>query len=238
MLTRRITLEAGAGQIDEAKVLRSALAAIDPEAAAIADVEVALGAGRSHEALALIAKLPSDPESERVADLEAVARAGTGDVAGALAIVQGLRKHRPESVALQIREAELRYRLAPGEETLAGMLTIQQANPSDQRIAIAAARALAASGRHSEALRTLGAETDWASLSIEGRILAARCLQAEGHAREALALLPPAGAGSEEVASLTALRAELAGAVDGPGAAARDPGRSHEASTRAIRSCS
>jgi tetratricopeptide (TPR) repeat protein len=155
MLARRVLLEAVVGDADRAAALRRTLAAIDPETALIADAEVALAQQRPRDALAILSRLSNDPQSDRAADLEATSRAGIGDVAGAVAINARLLRTHAESVALLLRDADWRYRLAPTPEALARIVALPAQFPGNQDAALLAARTLAAVGRDSEALAIL-----------------------------------------------------------------------------------
>jgi tetratricopeptide (TPR) repeat protein len=104
------------------------LAGLNPQLAAIADIECELAEGQPRRALELIAALPNDPQSERVSDLEATARAESGDTAGALAILENLSRLRPESAALKLRLAELRDRMSPRPESPSAVAAVAGAN--------------------------------------------------------------------------------------------------------------
>ena len=129
-LARRVVLERSAGQKETAAALRAVLAGLNPQLAAIADIESELAEGHPRRALELIAALPNDPQPERVSDLEATARAESGDMVGALAILESLSRLRPESAALKTRLADLRNRMAPRPESLSAVSAVTDANSS------------------------------------------------------------------------------------------------------------
>jgi tetratricopeptide (TPR) repeat protein len=216
VLARRVVLEAVAGIPSRAADLRRPLADLDPDAIVIVDAEIALGRRRPHDALARLAGLPPGARTHRSIDLEQVARAGTGDLQGALELVLHLRRERPDSLGLRIREAELRYRLDPITTTLAGLveLAYTTGNPS---AALLAARMLLEARRYADVLALLGPEERWMSLPLEARLVAARALHALTRSSEALSLLSDVPG---SFATGAELRAELIAVVEGPGKAA------------------
>jgi len=213
VLVRRVVLESTVGSADESQVLRRALRALDANAAVIADAETALANARPQEALAILARISDDPLSDRASDLEAIALAGAGRLTEALTATRRLRQARPLQMVLRIREAELEFQIAPSVESMEPLLALHANNRSNLQATLAAAGALAALRRPTEALAVLGPEADWHTLPLDGRLVAAQSLRAIGRSRDALALL---GDRSTSNAALEQLRAELISVVEGP----------------------
>ena len=165
LLARRVVLERSAGQHQTAAAVRSVLAGLNPQLAAIADIESELAEGHPRRALELIAALPNDPQSQRVSDLEATARAESGDPAGAIAILETLSQLRPESAGLKKRLAELHDRIEqrPAKVSTVSPVTDVPANAAmtpaanSLEASLTRARDFAATGRWRESLEAVDA---------------------------------------------------------------------------------
>ncbi len=216
LLARVAMLETLAGSPSAASARRD-LAQLDETAPVFVDVEVALAEGRSLDALAALANLPAAADVRRAADLRVTALAGSGNLRAAADALRVLRAERPDFVPFVLREAELAWRLSPGDDTLAAVLALPARFARNRHADVTAARALAFEGRHDDVIAVLGGPTERAQLTTEGRVLMARSLSTLGRATDALAMLN----GLDLRGSSAIFGAELVTEVEGQAAGAR-----------------
>ncbi len=172
VFARRVMLEL---LVDPASAssLRAQLAALDSALTLVVDIEVALAREDADQALALLDSAAID--TDRLADLRATAQGATPRSAE---ILSRLRTTRPGFTPFEIREADLAWQLNRTDEAFDRLAAIHASMPDHQPAAVALARALAARGRHRDAVDLIARIAPEADRTLAAHTVLAASLQA------------------------------------------------------------
>jgi tetratricopeptide (TPR) repeat protein len=186
VFARHAMLEVVAGDLQIAAAMRARLIKGDSRSGAILDAEVALALENPSEALAVLRRVPDVDGGPRTLDLFMTALAGVGEVKQAREGLAPLQATRPRFVPFIVRAAELDWRIAADDLSLASLMTLPASTLGHEAAVLAKARALAGIGRHAEVVAMFADRAVAGTLSLAERTALARSLRAVDRTADAL----------------------------------------------------